>query len=59
MQALGRYCKGHTIKCAGCIIRIELCGEKVILTYGLRSGCDLCVSCLTECLDFTANDLDS
>lgn len=33
MQEIWRYFKGHTRKCAGCIIRIKLCGGKVILTW--------------------------
>lgn len=33
MQEIWRYCKGHTRKCAGCIIRIKLFWGKVILTW--------------------------
>lgn len=46
MQEVWRYCKGHTRKCAGCIIRIKLFWGKVILTYGHRSGCDWSDLCM-------------
>lgn len=46
MQEIWRYCKGHTRKCAGCIIRIKLFWGKVILTYGHRSGCDWSDLCM-------------
>lgn len=46
MQEVWRYFKGHTRKCAGCIIRIKLFWGKVILTYGHRSGCDWSDLCM-------------
>lgn len=58
MQEVWRYFKGHTRKCAGCIIRIKLFEGKLfwhmdteVVVIGL-----ICV--WNGCLDFTAIELD-